>query len=60
MEDHSIAIRFVEQLEAGDFDIIVCMTGVGLIFLRDVVITQMPVERLSAAMRRALMPLNLP
>ena len=54
VEDHSIAIRFVEQLEAGDFDIVVCMTGVGLTFLRDVVITQMPVERLSAALRRAL------
>jgi len=54
VEDHSIAIHFVEQLEAGAFEMIVCMTGVGLAFLRDVVITQMSVERLSAALRRAL------
>jgi uroporphyrinogen-III synthase len=54
VDDHSIAIRFVEELEAGAFEIVVCMTGVGLAFLRDVVTTQMPVERLSAALRRAL------
>jgi uroporphyrinogen-III synthase len=54
VEDHSIAIRFVEQLEANAFEVVVCMTGVGLAFLRDVVTTQMPVERLAAALRRAL------
>jgi uroporphyrinogen-III synthase len=53
IQDNTVAFRFVEQLEAGDFDLIVCMTGVGLAFLRDVVITQMPVERLSAALRNA-------
>lgn len=53
VEDHSIAFRFVEQLEAGAFDLVVCMTGVGLAFLRDVVTTQMTPERLGAALRRA-------
>ena len=52
-EDHSIAVRFVEQLEAGEIEIIVCMTGVGLQFLKDVLSVQMPVERLSAALRKA-------
>lgn len=54
VDDHSIAIHFVEELEAGAFEVVVCMTGVGLAFLRDVVATQMPIERLSAALRRAL------
>lgn len=53
VEDHSIAFHFVEQLEAGAFDLIICMTGVGLVFLRDVVAARMPLDRLSAALRRA-------
>lgn len=52
IDDNNVALRFVEQLEAGEFDIVICMTGVGLTFLRDVVATQMPVERLSDALRR--------
>lgn len=51
-EDNQIGIKFVEQLEAGAFDMVILMTGVGLAFLRDVVILQMPVERLSAALGR--------
>lgn len=53
VEDHSIAFRLVDQLEAGDFDILICMTGVGLAFLRDVVAPTIPAERLGAAFRRA-------
>jgi uroporphyrinogen-III synthase len=53
VEDHSIAFRLVEQLEAGDFDILICMTGVGLSFLRDVVAPSIDAERLGAAFRRA-------
>ena len=52
-EDHTIAVHFVEQLEAGEIEIIVCMTGVGLQFLKDVLSVQMPMERLSAALRKA-------
>jgi uroporphyrinogen-III synthase len=51
IDDHSLAFEFVERLEAGEFDLLVCMTGVGLTFLRDVVVTRMPVERLAAALR---------
>jgi uroporphyrinogen-III synthase len=52
IEDHSDALRFVERLEAGEFDLVVCMTGAGLAFLRDVAAAHMPVERLAAALRR--------
>lgn len=52
LEDHGDAVRFVERLESGEFDLVVCMTGAGLAFLRDVVATHMPVERLAAALRR--------
>lgn len=52
LEDHGDAVRFVERLEAGEFDLVICMTGAGLAFLRDVVAAHMPVERLGAALRR--------
>lgn len=52
LEDHGDAVRFVERLESGEFDLVVCMTGAGLSFLRDVIATHMPVERLAAALRR--------
>lgn len=51
LEDHADAIRFVERLEAGEFNLLVCMTGAGLAFLRDVVAAHMPVERLASALR---------
>jgi uroporphyrinogen-III synthase len=46
------ALRFVERLEAGEFDMLVCMTGSGIAFLRDAVGSHMPAERLGAALRR--------
>jgi uroporphyrinogen-III synthase len=52
IDDDSVAVRFVEQLEAGEFDLVICMTAVGLSFLRDLLAKTMPVERLSAALRR--------
>ncbi len=52
LEDHTDALHFVERLESGEFDLLVCMTGVGLAFLRDVVTAHMPVDRLAAALRR--------
>jgi uroporphyrinogen-III synthase len=51
--DHGAAVRFVEQLESGDYDMVICMTGVGLSFLKEVIAARMPLERLSAALRRA-------
>jgi uroporphyrinogen-III synthase len=54
LDDHGEALRFVERLEAGDFDLLVCMTGAGLAFLRDLVIPHMPLERLAQALRRVI------
>lgn len=53
LEEQGAAVRFVERLECGEFDLVICMTGAGLAFLRDVVAKHMPVERLAAALRRA-------
>ncbi len=52
LEEHGEAIRFVKSLEAAEFDLVICMTGAGLAFLRDVIAAHMPVERLGAALRR--------
>ncbi|HUI79125.1 MAG TPA: uroporphyrinogen-III synthase [Bryobacteraceae bacterium] len=52
LEDHSDAVRFVERLELDEFDLVICMTGAGLAFLRDVVSAHMEAERLAAALRR--------
>jgi len=53
LEDHDEALHFVDQLEAGEFDLVICMTGAGLAFLRDLAAAHMPLERLGAALRRA-------
>ncbi len=52
IEDHHDLVRFVERLETDEFNLVVCMTGAGLAFLRDVVAMHMPVERLACALRR--------
>lgn len=52
LEDHRDAVDFVHRLEAGEFDLLICMTGAGLSFLRDVIAAHMPVERLAAGLRR--------
>ena len=51
LADHSHAIRFLYRLEAGDFDMVILMTGVGLELLREIAAAQMPVERFAAALR---------
>jgi uroporphyrinogen-III synthase len=51
LEDQGDAVRFVERLESGEFDLMICMTGAGLAFLRDVVAQHMPLDRLAAALR---------
>jgi uroporphyrinogen-III synthase len=55
LEDHAEALKFVDRLEAGEFDLIVCMTGAGLSFLRDLAAADSAnrtLERLSAGLRR--------
>lgn len=52
LEGDETALRFLERLEAGEFDMVICMTGVGLALLRDALAHKMAVERLSAGLRR--------
>jgi len=52
LDDSGEGIGFVERLEADEFDMVICMTGTGLTFLRDVVVSQSSAERLGAALRR--------
>jgi uroporphyrinogen-III synthase len=54
LDDHGEAIRFVERLEANEFDLVVIMTGTGLAFLRDQVIAHSSADRLGAALRRVI------
>ena len=51
-DQHEEAYAWAERLFAGDFDLIVLMTGVGLMFLRDVLAERYPIERLADALRR--------
>ena len=53
LDDRGDALRFVERLESGDFDMVICMTGTGLAFLRDQVMPHVSIERLSCALRKA-------
>ena len=50
-DSRSEAILFLERLEAGEFDMVICMTGAGIAFLRDQVAAHSPIERLSAALQ---------
>jgi uroporphyrinogen-III synthase len=52
LDDQGEAIRFVEQLEAGEFDMVICMTGTGLAFLRDQVAAHSSIERLGSALQK--------
>jgi len=52
LDDHGEAIRFVERLESGEFDMVICMTGTGLAFLRDQVVPHISPERLGNALRK--------
>jgi uroporphyrinogen-III synthase len=52
LDDHGDAIRFVERLEADEFDMVIVMTGTGLAFLRDQVVAHSSAARLGAALER--------
>jgi len=52
LDDSGAALRFIERLEAGEFDMVICMTGAGLAFLRDLIVPHTSVERLGAALGR--------
>lgn len=52
LDDHGEAMHFLERMEAGEFDMLVCMTGTGLAFFRDQVAAHSSVARLTAALQR--------
>lgn len=49
-EQHDDVYRWAERLFAGDFDLMVLMTGAGLTFLRDVLAERYPAEAFIAAL----------
>jgi len=49
---HEEAYGWAERLLAGEFDLLTLMTGVGLGYLRDVVVKRYPLEVFSDALRR--------
>jgi uroporphyrinogen-III synthase len=52
IDDAVAAVCFVEQLESGAFDMLICMTGAGIAFLRDTVASRVDAGRLGAALCR--------
>jgi len=52
LEANGHVFAWAERLFSGEFDMAVFMTGVGLGYLRDAVLTRFPVERLVEALRR--------
>jgi uroporphyrinogen-III synthase len=52
IEDHGECLRFLERLESGEFDLIICMTAAGLTFLRDQLVPHAAVGRLSEALKK--------
>lgn len=51
LDDHQGAREFVGRLAAGEFDLVVCMTGAGLAFLRDLAAADSVLDRLAEGLR---------
>src|SRR5262249_61667123 len=47
------AFEYLRRLEAGEIDVVILMTGVGLRTLAETVASKWPRDRLAAALRRA-------
>lgn len=54
LDDHGEGIGFISRLDAGEFDLVVCMTGAGLAFLRDLAAGSGLLENLAAGLRRTV------
>ncbi len=52
MEDQRDALEFVERLYSGEFDLLICTTGAGLAFLRDLAVAAAALEKLSEGLRK--------
>lgn len=51
-EENPELFVWVEKLFAGEFDMVVFMTGVGLSYMRDAIVTKYPMEQFSEALRK--------
>ena len=51
LDDTREALEFVHRLVAGEFDLVVCMTGAGLSFLRDLAAADSKLELLAEGLR---------
>lgn len=52
LDQHAAVDRLVDGLDRNEFDMVICMTGVGLAFLRDVVTARGALDRLVEGFRR--------
>jgi uroporphyrinogen-III synthase len=52
LEDHTDAFRLLDELERGEIEMLVLMTGTGLSFWRDVVASRYPLSRADEALRK--------
>jgi uroporphyrinogen-III synthase len=52
LEDQGEVLHFINRLDSGEFDMLICMTGAGLAFLRDQAAAHNAVDRLGAALRK--------
>jgi uroporphyrinogen-III synthase len=52
LEGEGEGLQFLERLESGEFDLLICMTAAGLAFLRDQLVPLNAVERLGSALKR--------
>jgi uroporphyrinogen-III synthase len=52
LTENRAAIEFLPEIEAGNFDILILMTGVGTRTLHQALLTQYPKERILAALRK--------
>ena len=52
LEDHGEASQFLARLEAGEFNMLICMTGTGLAIFRDQIAASSAIVRLGAALDR--------
>jgi uroporphyrinogen-III synthase len=52
-EDPSAALGFIDLLEAGQLEMVICMTGAGLTYLQQLLAPHMSSDRISGALRRS-------
>jgi len=52
LEDHGEAMHFLARMEAGEFEMLICMTGTGLAFFRDQIAVHSCSAQLGTALQR--------